>query len=195
VKRIDRVLQRRRILEAARYLPSGANVLDVGCGDGALFSTLPSQIARGIGVDPTLNGDRSWGSVRLLAGRFPDRVRFEGPFDAIVMLAVVEHVPPHEQRVWASACGELLRPGGLLIISAPSPRVDKFLDVMKACRLIDGMALEEHYGYDPVMTPSAFGTESLVLRTQRRFQLGLNNLFVFECVPTVNAASRDEGAA
>ncbi len=47
-------------------------------------------------------------------------------------------------------------------------------------RLADGMAVEEHDGFDVERTRSLFETAKLPLYRERRFQLGLNRLYVFE---------------
>jgi hypothetical protein len=57
--------------------------------------------------------------------------------------------------------------------------VDHILTVLKTLRVIDGMSLEEHHGYDVNHTASIFAPPRFALDVHRRFQLGLNNLFVF----------------
>jgi hypothetical protein len=42
------------------------------------------------------------------------------------------------------------------------------------------MSMHEHYGFDPVDTLRIFSAPRFSLVGHRRFQLGLNNLFVFE---------------
>src|SRR5688500_14614060 len=100
---LDHHLQRRRIAAALPWIPIGGHVLDVGCADGALFRLAGSRIASGVGVD-TRDGD-SWveGSYVRRTGRFPDVIRSEERFDAVVMLAVVEHVFDDELAQWAKA--------------------------------------------------------------------------------------------
>jgi 2-polyprenyl-3-methyl-5-hydroxy-6-metoxy-1,4-benzoquinol methylase len=179
MKALDRLLQRWRIAKARPYIARGARVLDVGCADGVLFSHLESEISELVGIDPNLPQSIETTRCRFISGRFPDSLADDGPFDAITMLAVLEHIPAVEQSRWAPACARLLKPGGFLIITAPSPVVDKILAIMKALRLIDGMSLEEHYGFEPHRVPSLFANGSLELVKAGRFQLGCNNLFVF----------------
>src|SRR5262249_8766559 len=102
------------------------------------------------------------------------------PFDAITMLAVLEHVPAEQQPQWALACARLLKPGGYLVITTPSAMVDPILSLLKSIRLIDGMSLEEHYGFDPRCVPSVFSVGEMKLVKARKFQLGFNNLYVFQ---------------
>jgi hypothetical protein len=120
------------------------------------------------------------GSYRLVKGRFPEDLPDAEPFDAITMLATLEHVPADVQPQLAERCAQLLKPNGRLIITVPSQRVDTILGVLKRLRLIDGMALEQHYGFDPRLTRSIFARDGLKLVTARTFELGLNYLFVFE---------------
>jgi hypothetical protein len=116
----------------------------------------------------------------LIAGRFPEDLPDPRPFDAITMLAVLEHVKPEQQSQLAKHCARFLKPEGCLIITVPSPKVDRILSLLKLLRLINGMSLEQHYGFDASQTPSIFAVDGLTLVKSAKFQLGLNNLFVFK---------------
>lgn len=201
---VDRLLQFWRIAQAARFIPSGARLLDVGCADGALFRALGSRLAEGLGLDPALTSEaersateerddgpepRTEGrgsmrpprpSFRLMRGTFPEAAPAQTGFDVITALAVLEHVPELELGRFAAGCAERLAPSGRLILTVPSPRVDALLRVLKRLRLIDGQALEQHHGFDPARTPALFQAVGLRLAHHHRFQLGLNHLFVFE---------------
>jgi SAM-dependent methyltransferase len=176
---LDRFIQCWRIRKARRFISQGADVLDIGASDGSLFEQVP-HIGRYVGVDPDLDADRTVGpSARLVKGLFPQCIPSEKPFDCITMLAVLEHIPTAAQPRLAHDCARYLKPGGYLVITVPSPAVDRILNCLKAMRLIHGMSLEEHYGYDVRKTPELFGGAGFTLRRAGRFQLGLNNLFVF----------------
>lgn len=179
MKAIDRLLQTWRIRRALKWVPDGASVLDVGCADGALFDLGRTRISAGLGVEPEPEGDwRGTGSTRRVIGGFPDAVPDGETFDAITMLAVVEHVQEKELARWGRSCQRLLRPGGRLIITVPSPAVDKILHVGMALRLLDGMDAHHHHGLDPRRVPAIFADAGLEPEVQQTFQLGLNNLFV-----------------
>jgi SAM-dependent methyltransferase len=124
-------------------------VLDVGTGDGALFRLAGDAIAGGVGLDPTLDRPVTLGNAVLLPGHFPGPDFADGRFDAITLLAVFEHIPAAEQARFAGHCADHLVSGGLVIITVPSPRVDRILGVLLRLRLVDGMSLEEHFGFDP----------------------------------------------
>jgi SAM-dependent methyltransferase len=179
MKLVDRFLQNWRIDKARRYIPSGARVLDIGCADGALADRTPG-LAEYVGIDPALESLPPRPNRSYIRGIFPQALEDSRPFDAITMLAVLEHVPPDQQTPLAENCAAYLKEGGRLIISVPSPLVDHILDGLKLLRVIDGMAVEEHYGYEVGQTPALFNVGGLSLLKWEKFQLGLNNLFVFQ---------------
>ena len=179
MKPLDRLLQRWRIAVARPWIEPGSRVLDVGCADGALFRQLGDRIGSGVGVDPDLEERASDGRIEWIPGRFPEGLDGVEPFDVITMLAVLEHVPRERQSLVAEGCAVNLVPGGRLVITTPAPIVDRILDALAFLRLIDGMSLEEHYGFEPRETYGIFSGAALELERSRRFQLGLNHLFVF----------------
>jgi SAM-dependent methyltransferase len=180
VKRTDRLLQRWRVRRALEWIPDRASVLDVGCADGALFDLGRARIRSGVGIepDPSIREWRGPDCTRRVPGRFPDAVPDGEHFDAITMLAVVEHVEDAEIREWAQACQRLLRPGGRVIATIPSPLVDRILHIGMALRLLDGMDAHQHHGLDPRGVPTFFTDAGFTVETHDRFQLGLNNLIV-----------------
>jgi len=176
---LDRYLQWRRIKVALPWIPRNGRVLDVGCGDGALFRLGTPRIASGVGID-TRNGDIGWEDrFEKRLGRFPDVLSAGELFDAIVMLAVVEHVSDDELGRWAAVIPKFLVPNGRLIITTPNPAVDRILEIGIRLRLLDGMEAQEHHGFDPRAVPAIFSVPGLDLEKSRRFELHLNNLFVF----------------
>ena len=179
---IDNVLQRWRIAQAAKYIAPDSRVLDIGSGDGALFQVLGDRLGSGLGVDPTLKADRDLGRIQLKAGPFPAAVPAGcEPFDVITMLAVLEHFPDDAYAGLSANCAKFLKPKGRVVITVPSASVDHILAVLKWCRLIDGMSIEEHHGYNTERTETIFYPRFRLIR-HHRFQLRLNNLFVFEKV-------------
>ncbi len=175
----DRFLQRWRIAKARPYLPAGAEVLDIGCADGALFRQVPG-LGRSVGIDPDLRGITQVGSAALIGGTFPEALTDDSPFDAITLLAVLEHIPAVDQPRLAADVARFLKPGGHLIVTVPAPAVDHLTAVLRRLRLIHGMSLEEHSGFDVGKTEGLFVQVGLKLLKHQKFQLGLNNLFVFQ---------------
>lgn len=157
----------------------GDTVLDVGCADGVMFDRWADLIDRGYGVDPILDAAVQHPRWTLYPGYFPDALP---PLkcDVITMLAVLEHIPSDQQAQLPVVCHQLLNPGGRVVITAPSPRVDDILMFLSAVRLIDGMSIDEHYGFEVGRTVELFAEPQFRLIHRRTFQMRLNNLFVFE---------------
>ena len=174
---LDRVLRDWRMRKAAPWVREGDRVLDIGSFDGAFLRMVEGKVARGVGVDPLAEAWKN-GKLEVVRGGVPGLRFEEGAFDCITMLAVLEHI--HEREGLARECARLLAPGGRVVITVPRPVVDRILAGLKAVRLIDGMSLEEHEGYDVERTEGIFGTAGLRLVKRAGFQLGLNCLFVFE---------------
>lgn len=181
-KLLDRLLRDARIARARPYIPAGGVLLDAGCGDGELIRRLVGHVTRAIGIEPTLAARVAGDRWELLPGRFPSDVPAGLQCDVITMLAVLEHIPPAEAARLADACAVLLKPGGRVVITVPSPRVDDILHVLIKLRLIAGIAVHQHFGFRPSQTVALFPPPRYRLIKQARFQAGLNNLFVFEMV-------------
>jgi 2-polyprenyl-3-methyl-5-hydroxy-6-metoxy-1,4-benzoquinol methylase len=171
---LDRALQRIRERVALPHIPSGARLLDVGCADGTLLRAAAGRIREGVGIDP----DAPAGDARLQRGFFPDDLRVEGQFDAIAMLAVFEHFAEADRPRVVEACRRLLRPGGRVVMTVPSPVVDRIVDVLRTLRLVHGMDIEAHHGYRTEETARHFSGFRVV--RHETFELGLNHLFVLE---------------
>ena len=176
---LDLMLRSWRIRKVKPYLRRGSAVLDVGCHDGALFRAFADRISRGVGVDPILDHSARIGRFRFVAGTFPSAIDGVETFDAITLLAVLEHVEPLELPSWCDACVRLLAPGGLVVASVASPLVDNLLHVFTRFHLLAVMSVDEHHGFDPSIVPSLFSRPSLELAVRQRFELGMNNLYVF----------------
>ena len=177
MRRFDRFLQQWRARIARSWVPEGAKVLDIGCYQGEFLASLGDRIGPSIGLDP-LAPETTNPRFRLLAEPFREPLPFEKAFfNAVVMLATLEHI--RDVDPLARECHRLLQPNGRIIITVPSPRVDQVLHVLRFIRLVDGMSLEEHHGFNPLHTVDLFTRHGFELEHHRRFQLGLNHLFVF----------------
>jgi len=174
----DRFLQLWRMRIASPWIVKGARILDIGCHDGEFLEYLGDRIVESIGIDPdaTAVGLETYS---LLRGTFAPQSEFaSGSFDATVMLATLEHM--NDVNGIAQECARILRPRGRVIITVPSLVVDQLLAILVRTKILDGMSLEQHHGLDPSQVPRAFVGNSFSLLAHRRFQLGLNHLYVFK---------------
>jgi 2-polyprenyl-3-methyl-5-hydroxy-6-metoxy-1,4-benzoquinol methylase len=180
MKKIDVYLQNVRISKARQFVKQGDTVLDIGSHDGVMFNQFQGLMGKGVGIDPSLEKVITEKNFTLIPGYFPDVCPDGIKYDVITMLAVLEHIPTDKQVQLANDCARYLNKGGRVVITVPSPQVDFILDVLTTLRIIDGMAIHEHYGFKPKDTLTIFGATDFKLLHQESFQFGLNNLFVFE---------------
>ncbi len=179
MKRLDRFIQHRRFAQASRHIGPGVRLLDVGASDGALFEWLGSRVTSGVGVDPKPLGSRKGTNYVLLERPLPG-LDLDEQFDVVTLLAVIEHIPRDCQKALADECAAVLVPGGRVIVTTPAQAADQVLDAMRALHVIDGMELDEHYGFDPREVPGLFEDAGLALAHHSRFELLFNHLFVFD---------------
>jgi 2-polyprenyl-3-methyl-5-hydroxy-6-metoxy-1,4-benzoquinol methylase len=189
MKWLDKFIQQQRFVKIASLIPKESRILDIGSHKGELFQYLNStkggaKDVSGVGIEPLDVGQVKLANVELIKGYFPiDLPALTEKFDIVTLLAVLEHVPQSDQQLWSKAIAHLLMPKGKLIITVPDKKVDFILDILNKMRLIEGMSLAEHYGFDAEGTPSIFTYPYFKLVLHQKFQFGLNNLFVFERLP------------
>ena len=177
-KPVDSILEYLRFAKAKLYIPKGATLLDVGAGDGNFFRYLNGHIQSAVGIDSNLTQSVEFGDCRLIPGYFPHDFVESGTFDVITMLAVIEHIPEDVLPEVADACWKYLKPSGRVVITVPHPRVDRLLEMMKRLRIIEGISIHEHYGFNPECLTDIFKYWKLVKK--ERWEFGCNNLFIFE---------------
>jgi SAM-dependent methyltransferase len=110
--------------EAARRLPAGASVIDIGCGEGYGADSLAHDGRRAVGADVDLatmaQAARRYGRpacryVVYDGARLPFA---SGVFDAATTFQVIEHVA--DDRRFVAEAARLLRPGALFIVTTPN---------------------------------------------------------------------------
>ena len=181
MKFIDRFLRDWRIKMVKPYVKPNDKVLDIGCYDETLFKSLSHKpLGNSIGLDPLLKQPLIEDRYVLLPGKFPNDLPEKRTFNCITMLAVLEHIPSTQQLQLSETCFNYLEANGRVIITVPSSFVDKILWLLSKLKLIDGMSLDEHYGFKSKDTLKLFSSKQFRLLKYKPFQLGLNNLYVFE---------------
>lgn len=165
--------------KALKHITGRPVLLDIGCHVGELLLKASGQITSGVGIDPYCDSGELGTGLELIRGLFPGSLPAGARYDCITALALLEHIPNHQQQAFMSACFTVLNDAGKLILTVPDAKVDPILDLLLKLRLVKGMSLEQHYGFDAASTCRLAEAAGFRLLVHERFQLGLNNLFVF----------------
>jgi SAM-dependent methyltransferase len=103
----------RRIREVLfSQIADGASVLEVGAGDRSMGATLSAKLPKlryeSLDIDPQGHHE------------YRDFAEVSGQYDCVFALEVVEHLPLAEISPWLARLGEILKPGGTLVLSTPN---------------------------------------------------------------------------
>ncbi len=172
-----------RLNAALPHVPEGGRVLDVGCG----LTDLPGRFENYVGCDrnPDVLAQqrkrfpkRDFYEWDIALGGAPPGLVGEGPFEGILLLAVLEHVAAPPEVL--ARLAPLLAPGGRLIATTPHPSGRWPLEAGAALGLLSSHAHGEHealLGREELAAAGRGAGLSLVL--YERFLLGMNQLAVF----------------
>lgn len=147
-------------------VPSGARVLDAGCGSGIFLGLLHYFGYRvdGFGFDASPVAIECAKAMAERHGR--GRLRFEyvrkqdpwpeGQFDVVSLLDVLHHIPPGHQRKAFQAAAARVAPGGLLLYKDMS---DSPWHLAAANRLHDVVVAQDWIHYVPIESIEGWAAE------------------------------------
>ena len=169
-----------RIRKAVKHIKDNSMVLDIGSGlDAKMLLMLEPRIKKGIGLDYRAS---KFKSRKIAVKKFivKDRLPYrQNSFDHITMLAMIEHLK-HPEKI-AKECHRILRKGGSLIITCPTPRADRLLHVLLKIPLVfsdeeEATKHEKCFRSDELGSLLAnAGFKKVMIKP---FELGLNTLAV-----------------
>jgi SAM-dependent methyltransferase len=112
--------------------PAGKDVVDIGCGAGALVRALTERGARVTGVEiseeqlaPAVSGDDGSGA-RYVIGRAQRLPLDDGSIDAAVFMRTLHHVDPAELLDALREARRVLRSDGIVYVAEPLTEGDYF---------------------------------------------------------------------
>ena len=145
--------------------PAGKDVVDIGCGGGALVRELAAAGARPIGVeisDDQLAAARAndgGSGARYLVGRAEALPLEDASVDVAVFMRTLHHVPAAQMEAALREARRVLRPAGAVYVAEPLAEGDFFaltslvedeLEVRRAAQ--EALAHSEHAGLERAVT-------------------------------------------
>lgn len=142
---LEGLLAKKRARMAESLIPPGLRVgriLDIGCGTHPFF-LFGIEFSEKYGLDKAV--DFAGEGVTLLKYDFDSSIPFEdGYFDAVTMLAVIEHMERERFGVLSKEVWRVLKPGGICVLTTPARWTDKLLRAMARLRLVSPVEIAEH---------------------------------------------------
>lgn len=143
---IEPVLQWLRIWMVTPHIKDTASVVDVGCGDPPLFlNHIKGRMKSCTGIDIVAK-QRKEGNLTILEQDLQKKIDLPSKSaDAITLLAVLEHMKHPKEII--NECSRILRPGGCLLITVPSPKNEPLLNVLSLFFLVRREMIHQHENY------------------------------------------------
>lgn len=175
----DEILRRVRIEKAKEYIKRNDALLDIGCYTGYFLSKIKDKIKEGYGIDE-LTKNRKEENLTFKKIKLNRKLPFKSKkFTAITMIAVLEHLK--NKKSIAKEIARVLKIKGRVIITVPSPKADKLLNFLAKIKIIEEEDfLKQHITPTHEEVLDLFLKNGFKLKVYETFELGYNNLYVFE---------------
>lgn len=148
---LEPTLARLRTGRANRLIPAelrAGRILDIGCGSYPYFLA-HTAFTEKFAVDqlpmPSETARRNQIEFFALDLNSEPHLPFDdGYFDAVTLLAVVEHLDPDSLAQLFKESRRVLRPGGMVILTTPAAWADGLLHLMAHLNLVSAEEIHEH---------------------------------------------------
>jgi 2-polyprenyl-3-methyl-5-hydroxy-6-metoxy-1,4-benzoquinol methylase len=171
----DRAIQAYRFRKVVSLIPPNSIVVDVGCGDGSFLRSIAHRIKEGFGVDRKT--PPSDDKITFLQVNADNAIALPpGSVDVVTALALLEHL--EYPGAFVSEAFRILKDGGVLILTTPSPAAKPLLEFL-AFRLgiISKNDIADHKKYYSHSELSSALSSYSTIRISS-FQCGLNTLVI-----------------
>jgi len=144
---LDKFFRWARFKKVIGEIPKNSVICDIGCGKEFYFlKKVSALIKRGVGIDKEVENCQE-GNIELKRADILKDIPLENEnFDAVAMIAVLEHLE-YPQEVLNESF-RILKKGGKLILTTPTPLAKPILEILAyRLRLINEKDIREHKYY------------------------------------------------
>ena len=181
--KLDNIIASIRYNKVKKYIPLNGTIVDIGCGQkGDFLMRSKKKIHKGYGIDLRID-NKIIDNIEFINNidmkKFPIR---KESIDVVFLNAVLEHL--HDPRIILKKCLKLLKPGGLMVLTTPSPCSKPLLEFMAfKLHIINEIEIKDHVHYYSKkdikkLTKKLSNKASLI--KYRKFELGLNSIIVIK---------------
>jgi len=179
---LEPLLRELRIRKVIKKIPQNGMVCDVCCGGGTLLFRISSKIGGGVGLDRKIENKKE-NNILFKDIDLDEEIPEEsGVFDCVTLLAAIEHLP-NPGKIMCE-CFRILRSGGKILITTPSPVAKPILEFLSfGLGIVSPEHIKEHKYYFKendlisLCETAGFRKENIFIK---RFQFWCN--IFLECV-------------
>jgi SAM-dependent methyltransferase len=168
-------LTKMRIAQVAPHLRG--DVVDVGCGSAAVYEAFSDRMTSYTGIE----GDAARTAEQFYTRNLEkERLDLPREYDCALLIALIEHI--FNQGFLVSSICEVLRPGGTIVLTTPSPFGNDWVHRLGArFGLFHQNAVDDHIVIYNRQRLAVLAREfGMRLKFYRRFQMGCNQVAVLE---------------
>ncbi len=188
---LDMFICRWRSRVVRSFVRPGDTLLDFGCGHQAmLLLAVQKDLKQGIGLDYDATPGRPAPNLEIRQFHFKDRLDFpDGTFDLVTILAVLEHIPLNQVDALLAEFHRVLKPGGRVLITTPTPAAKPVLDFLAfKLHVISEPEIADHQHYYSESDLSALAARhGFACDGYRKFLFGFNCFAAFTKQPPRDA--------
>jgi len=172
---LDKFVRLLRIREVIALVPQDSVLCDFGCDEGHFLRAVKSRIKRGYGFDRRADEHKEGNLIFRRVDLNCSLPKVSA--DCVTLLAVLEHMDNPE--IVLKNARNLLKRGGKIIITTPTPLLEPFLKVLALLKLIDENEIKDHKNYftkkQMITLLNKCGFKHVKIK---RFEFGFNMLTV-----------------
>lgn len=178
---LDKVILNLRNKEVRRYIQNGDKIADLGAGNGAFLKSISDQISQGFAMD-RYAAEKNEGNIRFIPFDLDEKnsalIQQFHDLDLVTAQAVIEHIRSPFNLMRLSF--DMLRPGGRMIVTTPTPRSRTILELLAfKLHITNSESLLEHrqylWGYELYHLAKDAGFSSV---SWHEFEMGMNTFLV-----------------
>ncbi|MFH1551672.1 MAG: methyltransferase domain-containing protein [bacterium] len=178
---LEGILSKWRYGKMAELIKDKEIILEIGCGEKASFlkSLAKDKSKKLIGIDPQINNQISeFNNLTLIKENLLDKINLsDNSVDCAIVAAVLEHLDYPQEII--NEIYRILKPDGLMCLTAPSPLSKNILKFLAFLRLLNPKMIAEHKNYFDKSGLEKIVHQAGFNKTRHRyFQLGCNNFFI-----------------